>query len=159
FEDLPRSTQAAGSLLSVEDLFLKGRTLQWADLPERLWATTGLTLPNKAKFDQFGKFRNGIQHFSLPLDQDPSEETLKFVFEVIDPFINLCWGLYAVDYDEDDEAYVYFVRALIHREIRFLVSPDAAEAFDEWDVDWDDVDREYREEMHRRVKEASTLKP
>lgn len=36
FESLPRSTQAAGAHLDLEDLFKQGRTFQWSDLPERL---------------------------------------------------------------------------------------------------------------------------
>src|SRR5207237_5120886 len=38
FEQLPRSTQASGAMLDLGDLFRQGRTLQWPDLPERLWA-------------------------------------------------------------------------------------------------------------------------
>jgi hypothetical protein len=156
FEELPRSTQAAGPLLSLEDLFKKGHTLQWSDLPERLWAATGISLANQTAFEQFGKYRNGIQHFASPPGQDPSEETLKFTFSVIDPFINSCWGLFAVDYDEDYEPYVYFIDALVSREILFLVSPEAATTFDEWAVDWQDVTPAYRDEMHRRAKAIKT---
>lgn len=36
FEQLPRSGQAAGARLDMEDLFRQGRTIQWNDLPERL---------------------------------------------------------------------------------------------------------------------------
>lgn len=44
FEQLPRSTQALGADLNLEDLFSLGRTVQWADLPERLWAATGISI-------------------------------------------------------------------------------------------------------------------
>jgi len=154
FEELPRSGQSLGARLNLPDLFKKGKTLQWVDLPERLWATTGITLPGKSIFESFGRLRNGIQHFGPPAGEDPSDETLKFIFQVIDPFINACWGLFAVDYDEDHEPYVYFVDALVRREITFLVSPDAAEAFEDWDVDWNQVSKKYREEMQRRVKKS-----
>ena len=103
FEHLPRSSQASAARLDLEDLFKQGRTFQWSDLPERLWAATGLLLPGKERFDAFGKLRNGIQHFAPVPDGDAGEETLRFVFEVIDPFIHDCWGLFAVDYDEDYE--------------------------------------------------------
>jgi len=155
FEQLPRLKKAlTGNQLDLDDLFKQGRTVQWADLPDRLWAVTGLSIPNRQKYDDFGKLRNTIQHFGPNPAQDAGEETLKFVFEVIDPFVHECWQLFAIDYDEDDEPYVYFVRALVSREIKFLVSPAAAETFDNWDVDWDSVSKEYRKEMHERVQAA-----
>src|SRR4051812_23096465 len=41
FDHLPKSANSAGGLLDLEDLFRQGRTIQWSDLPERLWASTG----------------------------------------------------------------------------------------------------------------------
>ena len=155
FEQLPRFTQASGASLDLQDLFKQGRTFQWSDLPDRLWAATGISIPNKATFDSFGKLRNGIQHFGPVPGHDAGEETLRFVFSVIDPFINECWGLFAVDYDEDDEPYVYFVQALVSRKILFLVSPEAAAEFENWDVDWSTVSKKYRNEMRARVRRAS----
>jgi hypothetical protein len=71
FEGLPPSNKAAGSNLDLEDLFSRGKTFQWTDLPERLWAATGLSIPNKSTFDNFGKLRNGIQHFGPGTVADP----------------------------------------------------------------------------------------
>jgi len=155
FDHLPRPSQAGGSRLNLEALFERGRTLQWADLPDRLWAATGISLPEKTRFDSFGKLRNGIQHFAPAATHDPGEETLRFVFSVIDPFINQCWGLFAIDYDEDYEPYVYFVPALVAREIPFLVSPEAAKSFRDWDVDWSTVSPCYKQELHERVRKAT----
>jgi hypothetical protein len=154
FDQLPKSTQATGSHLDLEDLFRQGRTIQWSDLPERLWATTGISIPNKKKFEDFGKFRNGIQHFGPVSGKDSGEETLRFVFEVVDPFINNCWGLFAVDFDEDYDPYIYFVHALVSREIPFLVSPEAAKQFKDWDVDWSLTSKAYNQKMRARVKKA-----
>lgn len=155
FEQLPKLTKSSvGNQLDLEDLFRQGKTVQWSDLPDRLWAATGLTIPKRQTYDDFGKLRNGIQHFGPSPTQDAGEETLRFVFEVIDPFINECWQLFAIDYDEDHEPYIYFVSALVHREIKFLVSPDAAETFDDWDVDWSRVSKKYQKEMHSRVQAA-----
>lgn len=154
FDQLPRFTQTSGTQLDLEDLFKQGRTFQWTDLPDRLWAATGISIPNKTIFDSFGKLRNGIQHFAPAPRHDPGEEALRFVFSVIDPLINECWGLFAVDYDEDYEPYVYFVGALVSREILFLVSPAAASEFENWDVDWSSVSANYRSEMQLRVQKA-----
>src|SRR5580765_8928988 len=73
FDHLPRSSQAAGARLDLKDLFKQGRTFEWSDLPERLWAATGLSLPGKERFDAFGKLRNGIQHFAPAPDGDAGE--------------------------------------------------------------------------------------
>lgn len=154
FEQLPRSTQSTGPHLDLEDLFRQGRTVQWSDLPERVWAVTGISVPGKDRYDAFGRLRNGIQHFGPVSGRALGEETLRFVFEVIDPFINECWGLYAIDYDEDDEPYIYFVAALINRELPFHVSPGAAARFDEWEVDWSGVSKEYRDDIKARVERA-----
>src|SRR5882724_9151673 len=51
FDELPRSTQGSGSLLDLQDLFARGRTIEWADLPARLWAVTGQSIPARATFD------------------------------------------------------------------------------------------------------------
>ena len=127
FEQFPRSTNVEGGNLSIKDLFEQGKTIQWTDLPERLWATTGILIPNKEKYIEFGKLRNGIQHFApVPEATDISGQTLHFIFDVIDPFIHECWKLFAIDYDEDYEQYIYFVSALFSREILFHVSKEAA---------------------------------
>ena len=34
---------------------------------------------------------------------------LRYVFEVLDPFMHQCWGLHAVDFNEDYEPYEYYV--------------------------------------------------
>jgi hypothetical protein len=154
FDQLPRSTQAAGPDLNLDDLFKAGRTIQWSDLPERLWASTGLSIPSRHRYDAFGKLRNGLQHFAPVPGGDPGAETLRFVFEVVDPFINQCWGLFAVDYDEDSEPYIYFVHALVFREIPFLVSPEAAAEYEHWDVDWNAASASYRTLMQQRVQAA-----
>ena len=151
FDRLPHSAKTIGTYLDLEDLFKDGRTIQWSDLPERLWATTGQQIPNKDRFVKFGRLRNSIQHFAPPVNINTDDESLRFVFEVIDPFIFENWGLYAVDYDEDTEEYIYFIDALVSRNILFLVSTEAASCFNEWDVDWSKVDSQYRKEIEKRV--------
>jgi len=154
FEQLPRSTQVDTDSLELRHLFEKGRTVQYTDLPERLWATTGIQIPNLETYQEFGKLRNTIQHFAPPNQRDCSQETVEFIFKVIDPFINECWGLYAVDYNEDYEPYIYHVEGLIRRKIFFIVSPGVIENLKEIDLDWPDNDLEYQREMERRFEAA-----
>ncbi len=126
FDQLPRSTQAEGALLAFDDLFEKGRTIDFLDLPERLWATTGQTLQNLDVYKEFGRLRNAIQHFAAPGD-NPSTKTLEFVFKVLDPFIFKNWGLYAIDYNEENgDHYDHILDSLVSRDIRPHISPDAA---------------------------------
>jgi hypothetical protein len=154
FEQLPRSTQVDADSLELRHLFEKGRTVQYADLPDRLWATTGIRLPNVETFQDFGKLRNTIQHFASPGVRDCSQETIEYIFKVIDPFINDCWGLYAVDYNEDYEPYIYFVKGLVSRGVHFLVSPGVIENLEHIDLDWPENAPEYRTEMGRRFEVA-----
>lgn len=154
FEDFPK---ISSDEITVKDLFTKGKTIEWSDIPTRLWATTGIRVKNIEQFRNFGKLRNGIQHFAPPPGIDVADETLKFIYEIIDPFINECWGLFAIDYDEDYEEYIYLVSALAYREIPFLVSAEAARCFEDWNVDWSQVSSSYSQMMKERAQKAMLI--
>jgi hypothetical protein len=153
FDRLPK--YSGSSLMSLEELFENGKSVDWKELPNRLWATTGIVLPRVDVFDRFGSLRNGIQHFSAPpMDINLSKETLQFVFSVIDPFIYHCWGLFAIDYDEDDASYENLPPVLIRYQIEFLISSDAAAHSCYWNIDWTGIAQPYKELIDSRVKEA-----
>ncbi len=153
FERLPKPTAENEQSLSFERLLTEGRTYQYADLPSRLWATTGMSLPCTDNFLDFGRLRNSIQHFATPPDIDLSVRTLDFVFSVVDPFINSCWNLFAIDYCEDTEPYVNFLESIINMKITFLVSPESLETLDEsYFARTEDL--HYRELMNRRLAAA-----
>lgn len=160
FEEFPKFSSCENSELTLRNLFEKGQTIQWHELPTRLWAATGIKIPNQNEFVKFGKLRNGIQHFvSAPIDSDDmSRITLQFVFDVIDPFINECWGLFAIDYDEDYDSYENFPPTLIRNEIRFLVSPEAVEHYETWNEDLNGTSREYQKTMLKRIRIAINTK-
>lgn len=156
FEQLPRQ-KGSDERLSLQHLVENGRTFQFIDLPDRLWAATSIVLPGLECYREFGRLRNCIQHFTTPDGLDPGEEAVRFIYEVIDPFIHKCWGLYAIDYNEDHEPYVYLAEGLIRRRIAFLVSPAAASAVDLDETVWPagcDGDTEYRVLMEQRFNEA-----
>ena len=159
FEQLPRSPQVDSGSLELRHLFEKGRTVQYSDLPDRLWATTGVRIPNVETFQDFGKLRNTIQHFAPPNERDCSQETIEFIFKVIDPFINECWGLYAVDYNEDYEPYVYFVEGLVRRGVCFLVSPGVIENLEHIDLSWPKNNPKYQKEMEQQFEAARKAMP
>lgn len=154
FDQIPKQTNCTTGRLTFENLFESGRTIQWNDLPDRLWATTQNSLSDLDSFRAFGKLRNGIQHFGPPPQTDLNDITLRFVFSVVDPLINASWNLFAVDHCQDDDIYINFTGTLASHEILFLVSPGAAASYGEWNVDWSTVRRSYSKEMKRRVLHA-----
>jgi hypothetical protein len=154
FEQLPKLDNSTQALLSIDQLMENGRTYQYADLPGRLWATTGIRIPNLQKFQSFGRLRNTIQHFASP-NKNCSFEAVNFIYEVIDPFINQCWGLFAVDYidwDYDDVEKGYLVEGLIRSGVRFLISGKLAREIADGDFEWPEGDDAYKQEMEARFE-------
>lgn len=123
FSEIPKSTKVNEEKLSLRALLESGKTIQYNELPERLWATTGYKIKNDNIYQRFGKLRNTIQHFTTPHDKDLTQETLEFIFGIIDPMIHDFWGLYAVDYIEDPDAHEYIFKTLLKSNIDFLI-PD-----------------------------------
>lgn len=118
FSQLPKSVNTDGELLNFESLFDKGRTLDYSELPERLWATTGYKIKELDLYNDFGRLRNGIQHFAVP-EIDFGQETGEFIYKVIDPIMENFWGLYAVEYCDDEEPEEYLLPVLVNRRINF----------------------------------------
>ncbi|MBL0643365.1 hypothetical protein JD502_10540 [Aeromonas veronii] len=101
FSNLPKSTKEEDGFLSLNDLFESGKTIQYVDLPERLWAATGYKIEAIDLFNKFGKLRNCIQHFATP-DRDLRTETTYFIYNVIDPILEYFWSKYAIEYVDLD---------------------------------------------------------
>ncbi|MCU0947954.1 MAG: hypothetical protein MUF47_06850 [Porphyrobacter sp.] len=154
FESLPKP-KSDTDILSMEHLIDAGRTVQWKDLPDRLWATTGKKLPNRDLFEKFGRLRNSIQHFAAHHDEAGLEAS-RFIFGVIDPFIHENWGLYAVDHNEDHEPYRYLVQSIIANKVEFLISPDCAAAFLDDLPDFGEVGA-YADLMRKRFEDAISV--
>jgi hypothetical protein len=155
FEQLPKQDIASGDQLTLFRLMENGRTYQYSDLPHRLWATTGTQIPNMQKYQAFGRLRNTIQHFTSP-NVDASGHAIEFIYEVIDPFINQCWGLFAVDYNEDYEHPKYLVEGLIRRGVPFLISPGVIQDIKNKNIDfeWPKGGIAYKKEMKSRISIA-----
>lgn len=152
FEKIPRSTQVDLELLSFKDLVKSARTIQYSELPERLWAATGIKIPNIGLYKSFGELRNTIQHFTAPNDWPCS--TRDFIYKVIDPFINTCWGLCAIDHHEDNDRYNNIVETLISSEVLFLVSPDCANEYRQVESTLSESPQYYKDEMLKRFNQG-----
>ncbi len=160
FERLPTFKKNKGALqnkgaLDLSRLVEEGRAVGYLDLPAQLWATTGMALPAVDQYEDFGRLRNSIQHFVPPPGRDLNRDTAEFIFGVVDPFINECWGLFAIDFNEDDEPFKYVVENLVRKEIVFLVSPEVASSLSVEEVDFSGCGEIYRREMLNRFAQAS----
>lgn len=127
FDTIPKSTSrhvCASGLLDFEALLEDGRTIDYSDLPEKVWAATGLKFTDKQKklYKDFGYLRNKIQHFASPR-QKFQNQTTEFIYGFIDPFINSEWGLFAVDFCDDTEPYENLVPVIASRNVEFLIPP------------------------------------
>ena len=127
FSDIPRSIKVNEDKLSFRSLVESGKTLQYNELPERLWATTGYKIKDDNLYQNFGKLRNNIQHFATPKDRNLTQEILNFIFGIIDPIIHDFWGLYAVNYVEDPDAHEYIFQTLLSSNISFLIPDECKE--------------------------------
>ena len=154
FDKFPKVSE--DTMLDQSLLAQEGRTLSYQELPDRLRVTTDVSVPAIERYRDFGRLRDSIQHFLPPSGIDPRAETIRYIYAVLDPFINECWGLFAIDFNEDHEPYLYLVEGLLERRVPFLVSPDAAS-----DLADEDLSRmvqgsdAYGVEMRRRFRAAA----
>jgi len=123
FSQITKSSSTDGELLSISDLLQSGKTIQYSELPERLWTTTGFKLKELEVFQQFGKLRNTIQHFALSKAVF-GKETAEFIYKVIDPLISDFWGLYAVEYCDVDSPEDDMIEILIRTGVTYFRYPD-----------------------------------
>ncbi|EQC0078312.1 hypothetical protein ACY0L2_001708 [Serratia marcescens] len=157
FESLPKSTadcvNKITGLLDFESLLEKGQTITYSELPEKVWAATGKKINDIKLYNDFGKLRNSIQHFAAP-NKDVSEFTSKFIYEVIDPFINSEWGLCAMDFCDDSGGYEFLIPTLASRNIYFTVSPRIHGGLLELSSLVEDGTTTYQKEMMSRGNKA-----
>lgn len=106
FNQLPKSAKAEDTLTVVE-LFEYGRTIQYNELPEALWASTGIRLSGVQQYQEFGRLRNATIHFAAGSDVDLHGEALRFLFGVMEPLVRTFWGESMVPYAAAWDDYVY----------------------------------------------------
>lgn len=125
FKDLVSLDDSSSSELSLQTLLRKGRTHEFEKLPQVLWATTGIRVPNMDCFERLRRARNSIQHFCVPDIDDLSSLSLEFIYTIIDPLIFEYFDLCAIEYHEDHSvSYDYVVSNLIQRQLKFSIPDD-----------------------------------
>lgn len=96
FPKLP-TPSSTDSQLTVEELLEYAKSVEYSELPNLLWATTGYRIKDPSAFLRFGKLRNQITHFAIP-NKELSEETLRFIVTVLDPMLCEFWNKSAIPY-------------------------------------------------------------
>ncbi len=120
FKDLVTLDDKNTDELDLKQLLTRGRTHDFEKLPQVLWATTGLRIPNPECYERLRQARNAIQHFCPPNDCDLSELSLEFIYTILDPLIADRFGIYAIEHHEDHSVgYDYVVACLLNHELRF----------------------------------------
>lgn len=95
FRKLPTQRTTAAEL-TIAELFEHGRTLEYDELPEALWAATGYRLRQREQYLEFGRLRNKIVHFGVP-ELDHSGAVLKFCAEIVEPTVFDFWQCSAME--------------------------------------------------------------
>ncbi|MBW4544088.1 MAG: hypothetical protein KME25_06555 [Symplocastrum torsivum CPER-KK1] len=101
FSQIPKSSSTDDGLLGISDLLHQGKSIQYSELPERLWAVTGYKINELKTYQDFGKVRNIIQHVALP-SSEFNQLTAEFIYKVIDPLIGDLWDFFAVEHCDVD---------------------------------------------------------
>lgn len=125
FKDVAGLDDNGVAELDFPILLRRGRTHDFERLPQVLWATTGIRIPDPGCYEQLRVMRNAIQHFCPPDCEDPSALALEFIYRNIDPLICDRFGLYAIEHHEDHSiGYDYLVGTLLRRGLRFSLPDD-----------------------------------
>lgn len=105
FSKLPKASPTKDTLTLI-DLLENGRTLSYEELPNQLWATTGIRIDKVEQYRAFGRLRNQIIHLSLVnADTREDELTIRYSLEVLDPLVESFWGKSVIDFITNDPYY------------------------------------------------------
>jgi len=104
FSKLPKA-DSNKSPLTLIDLLESGHTISYADLPNHLWATTGIKIERIKQYLEFGRLRNQIIHFSMANVETPDVLTIRYSLEVLDPLVESFWGRSVIDFITKDPRY------------------------------------------------------
>jgi hypothetical protein len=99
FRKLPGQRSTDGPL-TIKQLFEYGRTLEYDELPQTLWACTGYPMRHLDKYLEVGRIRNMIVHFAVP-EIEHSDEVLTFCASVIEPMVHDFWQCSALEFAGD----------------------------------------------------------
>lgn len=120
FRDVSSLDDKQSAELDISALLTRGRTHDFEKLPQILWATTGLRVPDIGCFERLRKARNAIQHFCAPEREDFRKLSLEFIYKIIDQLIAKEFGLVAIEHHEDHSVgYDYIVQQVLRAGLKF----------------------------------------
>ena len=125
FKDLFSLDDSKADAPDIGGLIRRGRTHDFAKLPQIMWAATGRRVRNMDCFERLRRARNAVQHFCAPETEDFRRLSLEFIYTIIDPMIASEFDLYAIDYHEDHSLrYDHVVGCLLRHQLRFTIPDD-----------------------------------
>lgn len=131
FQNVFDFDDSSSTEIDLERLLQKAKTHDFQHLPKIMWAVLKERLADVESFDKIRRMRNAIQHFYHPAGFDhyghqAKAVSLDFIYKNIDPFIHRHFGLYAIEYHEDDLAigYDYVVGCILRHGLKFSVPKD-----------------------------------
>lgn len=101
FSKLPKPNSTKDALTLI-DLLEGGRTLSYEELPDQLWATTGIKIERLDQYREFGRLRNQIIHFSMTNAKALDKLTVRYSLEVLDPLVESFWTRSVIDFITND---------------------------------------------------------
>ena len=107
----------------VSTLIERGRTHDFEKLPQILWITTGIRIPNLTSFEKVRKIRNAVQHFCAPDSENLWNVALEFIYTNIDPLIKRFFSAYAIHFHHD-VFYDHLVASIVRSQCRFSIPDD-----------------------------------
>ncbi len=115
FTKIPKDSNTEDDEIKFNDLLEHGQTIMYSELPHRLWAATGYKIADLSLYNEFGKIRNQIIHFSVP-EISLADLTLKYTFQVVEKAVNEWWDTTILEYaSEYDDAYCEYVFEQLER--------------------------------------------
>jgi hypothetical protein len=127
FKDLFHLYDEQGDEMNIKKIIRSGRTYSFEHLPKLLWVAAGERLPDMNNFEKIRQLRNAIQHFCIPENitfLEMKKVSTHFIYNNIDPLIEKHFGLYAIEYCEDQVGYDYLVQYLIGSQVLFSIPDD-----------------------------------
>ena len=101
FSKLPKADPNKNTLTLI-DLLESGRTLSYEELPDQLWATTGIKIERIEQYRAFGRLRNQIVHFSMVNANKLNVLTIRYSLEFLDPLVESFWGRSVIAFITND---------------------------------------------------------
>lgn len=153
FSKLPKADPNKSSLTLI-DLLESGRTLSYEELPDQLWATTGIKIERVQQYREFGRLRNQIVHFSRANAETLDVLTIRYSLEILDPLVENFWGISVIDfitkdpdnYYADFVSFGFFEGAIrkvfpIDERLRRLLGDASKEAWEQMNSHYEEMER------------------